>query len=148
MTRRLDDNLSSSDFEQTRKPLLLRKHVRTLAEHTAYVAIGVILVCLTLRFILQTYFPGHIRTMLTPIIGKQGALVEQIVTGLKADEGADLPEVQEENLPAAVKTKPVAKHVTAKPRKKSRRTRRHRHHHPKASMSKSEPAPAPSPATN
>jgi hypothetical protein len=80
-TRRLDDNLSSSDFERTRKPTRLRRHVRSLGEHLFYLLVGATLFFCAVRFTLQTYFPGKVHRILAPILGKNSAVVEQTLTG-------------------------------------------------------------------
>jgi hypothetical protein len=86
-TRRLDDNLSSSDFERTRKPTRLRKHVRSLGEHLFYLLVGATLFFCAIRFTLQTYFPGKVHRILAPILGKNSAVVEQTLTGTNTQSG-------------------------------------------------------------
>jgi hypothetical protein len=88
-TRRLDDNLSSSDFERTRKPTRLRRHVRSLGEHLFYLLVGATLFFCAVRFTLQTYFPGKVHRILAPILGKNSAVVEQTLTGSSTQQGDD-----------------------------------------------------------
>jgi hypothetical protein len=89
MTRRLDDNLSSNDFNSSRKPTRLRKHVKSASEHLVYIFIGVALFFCAIRFTVQTWFPHKIHTVLAPILGKNANVVEQTLTGAPAAELED-----------------------------------------------------------
>ncbi len=81
LTRRLDDNLSSSDFEKARQSTKLRRHVRSLSEQLFYLLIGATLFFCAIRFTLQAYFPGRAHRILAPLLGKNGMLVEKTLTG-------------------------------------------------------------------
>ncbi len=125
MTRRLDDNLSSSDFSHTRKPTKLRKHVKSLSEHLVYIFIGVALFFCAIRFTIQTWFPNKIHTVLAPILGKHAAAVEQTLTGTPPAELED-PDAPSDDQKAASAAKAKAAAAAAKNKKpKKHRSRRH-----------------------
>ncbi len=135
MTRRLDDNLSSNDFERTRKPTRLRKHVKSFSEHLVYIFIGVALFFCAIRFTIQTWFPHKIHTVLAPILGKNAAVVEQTLTGTPSTELED-PDAPTDEQKAATEAKAAADAKakaaatatkTQKPKKQHRRSRRHKH---------------------
>jgi hypothetical protein len=115
MTRRLDDNLSSSNFERARKPTKLRKHVKSLTEHLVYVFIGLALFFCAVRFTVQTWFPDKIHKVLAPILGKNAAVVEQTLTGEPATELED-PD------------KPTKGSTTDKPKQPDKSAKTNTHH--------------------
>jgi len=120
MTRRLDDNLSSSDFDRSRKPTKLRKHVKSLTEHLVYVFIGLALFFCAVRFTVQTWFPDKIHKVLAPILGKNAAMVEQTLTG---EPAAELEDPDKPAKPATTdKPKPTDKAAKSGHKK-------HHHHH-------------------
>ncbi|HEY9682108.1 MAG TPA: hypothetical protein V6C86_11060 [Oculatellaceae cyanobacterium] len=81
-TRRLDESISSSDFETSRKkPLRLARHIKSIGEQLFYVLIGVTLLFCAFRFALQTWFPGKVHQLLSPILGKNSDIIEQTLTG-------------------------------------------------------------------
>jgi hypothetical protein len=84
-TRRLDESISSSDFETSRKkPLRLARHLKSIGEQLFYVLIGVTLLFCAFRFALQTWFPGKVHQLLAPILGKNSDIIEQSLTGTPA----------------------------------------------------------------
>jgi hypothetical protein len=129
MTRRLDDNLSSNDFNSSRKPTRLRKHVKSVSEHLIYIFIGVALFFCAIRFTVQTWFPHKIHTVLAPILGKNANVVEQTLTGNPAEEleDPDAP-TDEDKDAAAAKAAADAKAKAAAAKNGSKKHRkRHRH---------------------
>ena len=135
MTRRLDDNLSSSDFDRSRRSTKLRKHVKSLSEQLVYIFIGVALFFCAIRFTIQTWFPHRIHTVLAPILGKNAAAVEQTLTGTPPaeqleDPDAVSPEDQKAADEAAAAAKAKAKADADKKKVKKRHgRRRHSHKH-------------------
>jgi hypothetical protein len=121
MTRRLDDNLSSSNFERARKPTKLRKHVKSLTEHLVYVFIGLALFFCAVRFTVQTWFPDKIHKVLAPILGKNAAVVEQTLTGEPATE------LEDPDKPAKGSTTDKPKQ-SDKSAKTSHKKKHHSHH--------------------
>jgi hypothetical protein len=115
-TKRLDDNLSTSDFERTRQPTRFRRNVRSLSAQIATLIISVALFFCAVRFTLVTYFPGKVHRILAPILGKQSAIVEETLTGSSSTD-------EEETEKPAVVEKPAAK---PKPKVKSRKSSRKR----------------------
>jgi hypothetical protein len=89
LTRRLDDNLSSSDFERARRGTRFRKHVKSLSEQVFYALIGVALIFCFVRFTVQTFFSNKIHTVLAPLLGKNTSVVEQVLTGKSQDDLKD-----------------------------------------------------------
>ena len=130
MTRRLDDNLSSNDFNSSRKPTRLRKHVKSMSEHLIYIFIGVALFFCAIRFTVQTWFPHKIHTVLAPILGKNASVVEQTLTGSPADEleDPDAP-TDEDKEAAAAKAAADAKAKAAAAAKNAPKKHRKRHRH-------------------
>jgi hypothetical protein len=126
-TRRLDDNLSTSDFERTRQPTRFRRNVRSLSTQIATLVISVTLFFCAVRFTLVTYFPGKIHRILAPILGKQSAIVEETLTGSSStdEEETEKPEVVEKPAPK-VKPKVKSKRSTHR-RTYSNRAKRHWH---------------------
>ena len=134
-TRRLDDSISSSDFETSRKkPVGLARHIRSLGEHLFYVLIGVTLFFCAIRYTLQNYFPGRVHQLLAPILGKNSSdVVEQTLTGTPtaptSDEDAseaDKPVKKDDAKKLQVK-KPIV--ATTKKTTRTRKHGRHRSHH-------------------
>lgn len=115
-TKRLDDNLSTSDFERTRQPTRFRRNVRSLFGQIATLVISVALFFVAVRFTLVTYFPGKVHRILAPILGKQSAIVEETLTGTPATD-------EEETKQPAVVEKPAPK---PKPKVKSKKSSRRR----------------------
>lgn len=130
MTRRLDDNLSSNDFNSSRKPTRLRKHVKSFSEHAIYIFIGVALFFCAIRFTVQTWFPHKIHTVLAPILGKNANVVEQTLTGAPAEEleDPDAP-TDEEKEATAAKAAADAKAKAAAASKNASKKHRKRHRH-------------------
>jgi hypothetical protein len=136
-TRRLEDSISSSDFEKTRKKATrFTRHIRSLGEQFLYVLIGVVLFFCSVRFTLQTWFPGKVHQLLAPILGKNTGVVEQTLTGkstpMKDEDDEDSEPAKKETVKPAPPAKPK---VTKKVKNKSSR-RRYRHkyrqrHNPK-----------------
>lgn len=131
MTRRLDDNLSSSDFDRSRKSTKLRKHVKSLSEQLVYIFIGVALFFCAIRFTIQTWFPHKIHSVLAPILGKNAAAVEQTLTGTPPAEQLEDPDaVSPEDQKAADEAAAKAKAEADKKKKQKRHghsRRRHKH---------------------
>lgn len=92
LTRRLDDNLSSSDFDKSRRPNRLTRHLKSLSERMFYAIIFVALFFCAIRFTLQTFFAHKTHAVLAPILGKNTAVVEQILTGSTEDDTKDTAE--------------------------------------------------------
>jgi hypothetical protein len=129
MTRRLDDNLSANDFNSSRRPTRLRKHVKSLSEHAIYIFIGIALFFCAIRFTVQTWFPHKIHTVLAPILGKNANVVEQTLTGNPSEEleDPDAP-TDEDKDAAAAKAAADAKAKAAAAKNASKKHRkRHRH---------------------
>ena len=145
-TRRLDDNLSTSDFGRSRQPTRFRRNIRSLFGQVTTVLISVALFFVAVRFTLVTYFPGKVHRILAPILGKQSAIVEETLTGAPAttdeEDDADKPEVVEKPV-AKPKTKVKAKRSSRKRASSGRgkrrwhRTRRASNKHPHSGTSSS-----------
>jgi hypothetical protein len=129
MTRRLDDNLSSNDFNSSRRPTRLRKHVKSLSEHAIYIFIGIALFFCAIRFTVQTWFPHKIHTVLAPILGKNANVVEQTLTGNPSDELEDPDAPTDEDKDAAAKAAAEAKAKAAAAAKNAPKKHRKRHRH-------------------
>jgi hypothetical protein len=144
-TKRLDDNLSTSDFERTRQPTRFRRNVRSLSAQITTLVISVALFFCAVRFTLVTYFPGKVHRILAPILGKQSAIVEETLTGSSStdEEETDKPEVVEKPAPK-VKTKVKSKKPTRRRTSSNRAKRRwhrqrhaqNRHAHPSSAPTK------------
>lgn len=134
MTRRLDENLSSNDFNSSRKPTRFRKHVKSVSEHMVYLFIGIALFFCAIRFTVQTWFPHKIHTVLAPILGKNASVVEQTLTGSPSTEleDPDAP-TDEDKEEAAAKAKEEAKAKAAKAAAAKNNNRKHRRKHGKHS---------------
>lgn len=118
MTRRLDDSLSSADFERARRPNRLRRHIRSLSEQLFYLFIGCALFFCAVRFTLTTFFPGKVHSILAPILGKHSAVVEQTLTGKSGEPGSKIDDTQKQN---ETKSDPDVKNTTKRTNKKHKR---------------------------
>jgi type III secretory pathway component EscV len=140
-TRRLDESISSSDFETSRKkPLRLARHVRAIGEQVFYVLIGVTLLFCAVRFALQTWFPGKVHQLLAPIMGKNSTIIEQTLTGAStpatdSDEETEESQTQkeeknkkEETSAKKTQTKLVKQSKKAQTPKRSTRSKRRGRH--------------------
>jgi hypothetical protein len=132
-TRRLEDSISSSDFERTRKKgLRFTRHIRSIGEQFLYVLIGVVLFFCSVRFTLQTWFPGKVHQLLAPILGKNTGVVEQTLTGkttpMKDEDEEDSEPVRKEEVkpPPPPKTKTTKK---VKGKSSHRHKRKSKQHH-------------------
>jgi hypothetical protein len=129
-TRRLEDSISSSDFEKTRKKATrFTRHIRSLGEQFLYVLIGVVLFFCSVRFTLQTWFPGKVHQLLAPILGKNTGVVEQTLTGkstpVKDEDDEDAEQVKKEEVKPQPKPRPKAPKKTKN--KVSRKRYRHKY---------------------
>jgi len=118
LTRRLDDNLSSSNFERARRGTRFRKHIKSGLEQLFYALIIAALLFCAVRFAVQTFFSTKIHAVLAPILGKNSAVVEQALTGksedgLKDADDSDLDDSDKAaEKPPPPPKKPAPKHNT------------------------------------
>ncbi len=89
MTRRLDDNLSSSDFAQSRRSTLLRKYLKGWSEKLCWAFVICALLFGVVRFTLNTFFLGKVHAVLAPILGNYTAPVERVLTGSSQEDKKD-----------------------------------------------------------
>ncbi|HEY9676523.1 MAG TPA: hypothetical protein V6C76_00875 [Drouetiella sp.] len=130
LTRRLDDSISSKNFDSSRKPTRFRKHVKSMSEHAVYLFIGLSLFFCAIRFTLQTWFPTKVHTVLAPILGKNSGPVERVLTGQQTEELEDPDAPTDEEKEAADKkaAEAKAKAAAAAAKKNTKKHgRRHKH---------------------
>jgi len=120
MTRRLDDNLSSANFEHARKAAGWRKQLKSISEKAFFIFIGLAVVFCLLRVTLQNVFPGKIHGVLEPILGKNTAMVEQALTGTSEDDKKNSDVTTDDDADKADKPPPPVK-----PKKKKHPHKRH-----------------------
>jgi hypothetical protein len=129
LTRRLDDNLSSSDFERARRGTRFRKHIKSAAEYTFYAVIVVALLFCFVRFTVQNFFPNKIHTVLAPILGKNSAVVEQALTGKSEDDMKDTDDTDLDDNDKTADKQQTAQNQAKKSQSKSSTNSKHNRHH-------------------